>query len=180
MRLSVLIAPLLIGIAAPALGQAAGGQPFRVFFDWGKPELTKDAETILDEAVAAYQRAQPNRVEVAGHTDRSGPAGTNLAASRRRAEAVRSYLVSRGVPAAAIRVSAFGESRPIVPTEDGVREMQNRRVEISFAGAAAASAASVPLVGADGRPVGSASLSGGSLTIEAARPDARTSWAASA
>jgi Cu-Zn family superoxide dismutase len=165
MRLSVLIAPILIGMATPVVAQAEGGQPFRIFFDWGKPELTKDAEAILNEAVTAYQSARPSRVEVAGHTDRSGPAGVNLVASRRRAEAVRAYLTGRGVPASAIHLSAFGENRPIVATEDGVREMQNRRVEISFAGGQASAA--VPLIGADGQPVGSVRLSGGSLVIEA-------------
>ena len=165
MRLSVLIAPLLIAVAAPAIAQAEGGQPFRVFFDWGKPELTRDAQVILDEAVTAYQRARPKRVDVAGHTDRSGPAGVNLAASRRRAAAVKSYLTEHGIPAAAITLSAFGESRPIVPTEDGVREMQNRRVEITFASVTYAAEPSVPLIGADGRQLGKASLSSGSMTV---------------
>ena len=141
MRLSVLLAPLVIAsVAAPALAQAAGGQPFRVFFDWGKPELTKDAQAILDEAVAAYGRPGAGQVEVAGHSDRSGPASVNIAASRRRAEAVKAYLVEHGIQAASISVRAFGESRPIVATEDGVREMQNRRVEVSFAGEAASAA----------------------------------------
>ena len=170
MRLSVLIAPLLIGFGSPVIAQAEGGQPFRVFFDWGKPELTKDAQAILDEALNVYQQARPNHVDIAGHTDRSGPAGVNLAASRRRAEAVKSYLTEHGIPAAAITVSAYGESRPIIPTEDGVREMQNRRVEISFEGISATSAISTttaPLIGANGRRVGSASLSGRSMTIEA-------------
>jgi len=75
---------------------------------------------------------QPNRVEIAGHADRSGPDAVNLAASRRRAAAVKTYLAAHGVAAAAISVSAYGETRPIIVTEDGVREAQNRRVEISF------------------------------------------------
>lgn len=120
-------------VAAPASAQARN-QPLRVFFDWGKPELTRDARTTLDEAVAAYSRLQPSRVAVVGHADRSGSAAHNLAASRRRAEAVKAYLAASGVPASVIVVSAHGESRPIVPTEDGVREAQNRRVEISFSG----------------------------------------------
>lgn len=122
--------------AGTAVAQADGGLSFRVFFDWAKPELTREAQSTLDEAVAAYLRLQPGRVEVAGHTDRSGSAGYNLAASRRRAEAVKAYLVAHGVPAGAIAVSAFGESRPIVPTDDGVREAQNRHVEIIFDDAA--------------------------------------------
>lgn len=130
MRLGTLFAPLAFLFAAPTLSQGAAGEPLRIFFDWGKPELTRDAESILGEAVAAYQRSPGSRVEIAGHADRSGPATHNIGASRRRADAVRDWLVARGIPGAAIVVSAFGESRPIVPTEDGVREAQNRRVEI--------------------------------------------------
>lgn len=134
MRFPLLI-PVAAGMTATTLAQAPGEQPFRLFFDWSKPELTRDAETILDEVVADYRRAKPGRVDVAGHSDRSGPERVNVLASRRRAEAVRSYLVARGIPAGAITVAAHGESRPIVPTEDGVREAQNRRVEIRFSGA---------------------------------------------
>lgn len=119
-------------LAGPALAQSPGEDPFRVFFDWSKPELTRDARSTLDEVVVAYQRLKPSRVVVAGHTDRSGPVGVNLAESRRRAIAVKSYLTAQGVSASAVTVSAFGESQPIVATEDGVREAQNRRVEISL------------------------------------------------
>jgi superoxide dismutase, Cu-Zn family len=144
---------------APAMAQ--DGQPFRVFFDWAKPELTRDAEAILGEVVAAYQRARPSRVEIAGHTDLSGSDVVNLAASRRRAEAVKAYLVAQGIPASALRVSAYGERRPIVATEDGVREAQNRRVEISFGAMTAASAvgaSSATLIRADGSRAGAVSL----------------------
>lgn len=130
MRMGIIFAPLALLIAAPVVAQPADAETFRVFFDWGKPELTRDAETILGEAVAAWQRSPGSRVEVSSHADRSGPAGHNLGASRRRAEAVRDWLVERGIPAGAIAVAAHGESRPIIPTEDGVREAQNRRVEI--------------------------------------------------
>jgi outer membrane protein OmpA-like peptidoglycan-associated protein len=132
MRFPAFLAPLLVFLAAPLGAQEPDGQPFRIFFDWSKPELTRDAEAILGEAVAAYQRVKPARVEVAGHSDRSGPVGVNIAASRKRANAAKAFLVAHGVPEAAISVAAFGESRPIVPTADGVREMQNRRVEIRF------------------------------------------------
>lgn len=133
MRLAALIFVALSCLSArSAIAQAGDGQPFRIFFDWGRPDLTRDGEATLEEAVAAFREMQPARVQVAGHTDRSGSAAVNLSASRRRVEAVRSRLVALGIPANAIAVSAFGESRPIVPTEDGVREAQNRRVEIRF------------------------------------------------
>jgi outer membrane protein OmpA-like peptidoglycan-associated protein len=67
---------------------------------------------------------------VVGHSDRSGPSNANRASSRRRAEAVRDYLLTHGVPSAAIRVTAAGEEAPYIATEDGVREPQNRRVDV--------------------------------------------------
>ena len=167
MRLPVIIVGLACMTAAPALAQAQVGQPYRIFFDWGKPELTRDGQATLDEVAAAYQRLKPTRIEVAGHTDRSGSDSVNLAASRRRANEARTYLAAHGVPAGVMAVSAFGESRPIVPTADGVREMQNRRVEISFIGVTAAASVIVPLIRSDGQSAGGASLSGNSLTIEA-------------
>ena len=164
MRSTVFIA-LAAGLATPAIAQAPDGQPFRIFFDWGKPELTRDGEATLDEVAAAYQRLKPSRVALAGHADRSGPASVNLVASRRRAEQARAYLVAHGVPAAAMTIAAFGESRPIVPTADGVREMQNRRVEIAFAGTVASASApsavgahSVMIIRADGSRAGAVSL----------------------
>lgn len=92
--------------------------------------MTRDAQATLADVVAAYNAQPEGRVEVTGHADRSGPARVNLVASRRRGEAVKAWLVERNIPASAIAVAAHGESRPIVPTEDGVREAQNRRVEI--------------------------------------------------
>lgn len=132
MRLPVMIASSMFLVVAPTSAQPQDGQPFRIFFDWGKPELTRDAQGTLDEVVEAYQRLRMSRIEIAGHADRSGHNAVNLGASRRRAEAAKAYLTAHGVPTSAIAVLAFGESQPIVPTEDGVREAQNRRVEIIF------------------------------------------------
>jgi outer membrane protein OmpA-like peptidoglycan-associated protein len=103
-----------------------------VFFDWGKAEISRDSAAVLDNVLAEFRRAPPTtvRVELRGHSDRSGPEWANRRASRRRAEAVRDWLVERGIPRRSIDVLADGESRMIVPTEDGVREAQNRRVEI--------------------------------------------------
>ena len=65
-----------------------------------------------------------------GHTDKSGPDDYNMALSLRRANTVKNALVSEGVPATAIAVVGRGETQPLVQTADGVREPQNRRVEI--------------------------------------------------
>jgi outer membrane protein OmpA-like peptidoglycan-associated protein len=67
---------------------------------------------------------------VTGHADRSGSDAYNMALSLRRANAVKDQLVREGIAANQIVVVGRGESQPLVPTADGVREPQNRRVEI--------------------------------------------------
>ena len=69
---------------------------------------------------------------LAGHTDRSGSVAYNTGLAERRNASVRSYLSGRGIPGARISSEAFGESMPRVPTADGVRELQNRRVEVTY------------------------------------------------
>lgn len=103
---------------------------YLVFFDWNRADLTDRARQIIAEAAAARTTVRSTRIEVSGHADRSGPDAYNQALSMRRAEAVAAELVRRGVPRSELVIQAFGESRPLVPTADGVREPQNRRVEI--------------------------------------------------
>jgi outer membrane protein OmpA-like peptidoglycan-associated protein len=69
---------------------------------------------------------------LAGHTDRSGSVQYNIGLAERRNASVRGYLTSHGISDTAITAQAFGESQPRVPTADGVRELQNRRVEITY------------------------------------------------
>ncbi|EFH11315.1 OmpA family protein, partial [Teichococcus cervicalis] len=93
-------------------------------------DLTDRARQIISEAAQNSGRVQTTRIEVAGHADRAGSPQYNQRLSQRRADAVAAELVRLGVARSAISVQAFGESRPLVPTADGVREPQNRRVEI--------------------------------------------------
>ena len=124
------VAAALMAASVTAAIAAQGLVPGRtfVFFDWGKPELSGEAKAILDEVAGAYQPGATLRI--AGHTDRSGSAAVNRRSARQRAASVRDYLAARGVPAGAMAVESHGEESPIVATEDGVREAQNRRVEI--------------------------------------------------
>lgn len=106
--------------------------PYIVFFEWDRSDITPEAGGILDNALAAYQNCGNAAVMLAGHADRSGSASYNVGLSQRRADSVRAYLSSRGIPDGVITTEAFGESRPRVDTADGVRELQNRRVEITY------------------------------------------------
>jgi OmpA-OmpF porin, OOP family len=113
--------------AAPMPGPR---QLFIVFFDWDKASLTPDGRKVLDAAAAAFKSNRPIRIELTGYTDTSGPEKYNMALSRRRAVTVRNYLTRAGVPTKAMDVAWKGEHDLRVPTPDGVREPQNRRVEI--------------------------------------------------
>ena len=109
--------------------------PFLVFFDWDKSLITAEASAILDRAAEQFAATGQANVALAGHADTSGTADYNMRLSQRRADAVKAYLAGKGVPEAAMVTEAFGETRLLVETADGVREPQNRRVEITFSGA---------------------------------------------
>jgi len=103
-----------------------------VFFDWDSDVLTPEATTILNNATTAYANCGTAAVMIAGHADKSGPADYNVGLAQRRADNAKTYLSGRGIPAARITTQSFGESMPRVPTADGVRELQNRRVEVTY------------------------------------------------
>jgi hypothetical protein len=113
----------------------AAPQSFMVFFDWDRSNLSQQAVQTVGQAAAAFKSRGSARITATGHTDTSGPESYNMALSLRRANAVKNELVRQGVPADAIAVVGKGESAPLVPTGDGVREPQNRRVEIVMDGA---------------------------------------------
>jgi len=114
-------------VAAPA---PAPARTYLVFFDWDKANLTDRARQIIAEAAQNSTRVQVTQIQVAGHADRTGTAAYNMVLSRRRADNVAAELVRLGVPKNIIMIQAFGDTKPLVPTAAGVREPQNRRVEI--------------------------------------------------
>ena len=118
-------APAPVMAAAPAAMRS-----YLVFFDWNRADLSDRARQIIAEAAQSRASQQVTRIEVNGYADRSGPAQFNEVLSLRRAEAVAAELLRRGVPRNEIVTRGFGEANPLVPTADGVREPQNRRVEI--------------------------------------------------
>ena len=119
-------------VEAPPPPPVCNKGPYIVFFDWDRSELTAEATTVLSSAVTAYATCASVPVMVAGYADRSGAPGYNQGLSERRAGTVRGYLNTRGIDNSAIATQGFGETNPRVPTADGVREVQNRRVEITY------------------------------------------------
>ena len=105
-------------------------QDYLVFFDFDKSNIRKDAGIMLDRLLAAVEELKVDRIQLTGYTDRAGAAAYNQRLSERRARAVRDYLVRKGVAPSGITMVGKGEADPRVPTPDGVREQENRRVEI--------------------------------------------------
>lgn len=104
----------------------------RVFFDFDKSVLRDTGRARLQDVAELYKvdGSSWQNLTVQGHADSRGTEEYNEALSRARAEAVKAYLVSAGIPEAKINVEAYGERRPLVPNADTPAEYQkNRRVE---------------------------------------------------
>jgi OOP family OmpA-OmpF porin len=116
--------------APAAVPAPAPTRSYLVFFDWDKYDLTDRARQIIAEAAANSTKVQYTRIEVNGYTDTSGTPKYNQGLSIRRANAVKAELIKDGVPEGAITAKGFGDTVLLVATGPGVREPQNRRVEI--------------------------------------------------
>ncbi len=116
--------------AAPAAPAPTEARSYLVFFDWDKATLTDRARQIVREAAENSTKVEYTRIEVNGYTDTSGTHRYNQGLSVRRAQAVQAELIKDGVPPNAIAIEGFGDTHLLVPTGPGVREPQNRRVEI--------------------------------------------------
>lgn len=112
---------------------------FTVFFDWDRANLTPDAQQIIDAAAATFKSEPPGAtMQVTGHTDTTGTEAYNQKLSMRRADAVANALAQAGLSRGAMTVTGVGMSDLKVQTPPGVREPQNRRVEIVEGAAGAA------------------------------------------
>jgi len=119
---------------APPPAPPAAPRNYLVFFDFNKSDLTSDARRIVGQAASNAQSGHITQMTVTGHTDTVGSDAYNMRLSRRRAESVATELEKDGVPSSEIEIVAKGKRDLLVPTADGVREPQNRRVQIVFAG----------------------------------------------
>lgn len=103
---------------------------FQVYFDFAISAVSPAAEATIKQAVAALSVSRLTTIAVTGHTDTVGADNFNMGLSMRRAAAVKAALVKLGIPANEISIAGVGKSDPQVPTAEGVREPQNRRVVI--------------------------------------------------
>jgi outer membrane protein OmpA-like peptidoglycan-associated protein len=101
-----------------------------VNFDNDSAKLRLDADEILDKAAATLKEWGDVKVEVAGYTDSNNTDAYNLELSNRRANAVRDYLISKGVNASRLTAKGYGEANPIADNGTSEGRAKNRRVEL--------------------------------------------------
>ena len=101
-----------------------------VHFDFDKATLKPEAKAVLNEAAALLAKHERVVVEVAGHTDSTGPEAYNQKLSERRAMAVQDYLVEKGVRASRLSAKGYGESMPVASNDTKEGRAENRRVEL--------------------------------------------------
>lgn len=107
---------------------------YNIFFEFDRADIRPESELELKEVLRLLQENPRWRVEIEGHTDSIGSAAYNQLLSQRRAEAVRQYLIERGVAAGRITARGYGASRPIADNKTEAGRARNRRTEILFVG----------------------------------------------
>jgi outer membrane protein OmpA-like peptidoglycan-associated protein len=100
-----------------------------VRFETGKATLVGDSHARLDTVVEYLTHKPSARIEISGHTDNVGNRAANKKLSQQRANAVRDYLISKGIDAARITAVGYGDERPIAPNDTGEGRQKNRRIE---------------------------------------------------
>ncbi len=100
----------------------------------GSAQITRESARLLDALSAVAKACEAHRIEIGGHTDLEGPPSRNILLSEERANAVRAYLVGRGVAQAQLGAVGYGEDRPIVNEQTPDANARNRRIEFTVTG----------------------------------------------
>ena len=104
---------------------------FVVYFQSGSDDFTEESKSTLGQMLEEMKQRPSPEITVIGHTDRVGSDDDNDALSLQRAQKVREMLLGMGVDPEHVNAAGRGSREPLVPTEAGVDEPRNRRVEVS-------------------------------------------------
>jgi OOP family OmpA-OmpF porin len=99
-------------------------------FEFDRADITEDSGVVLDAALDQLRECGTLRVSIGGHTDSIGTDDYNAGLSQRRADAVRDYILDKGVDEGRLSTRGFGESNPIAPNDTADGRARNRRVEL--------------------------------------------------
>ena len=98
-------------------------------FETGSATLTPQGRAILDQMAAVLVKMTTKTVEIIGHTDNAGNRQSNIALSQARADAVKGYLVARGITPTQLTTTGVGPDQPIAPNDTNDGRARNRRIE---------------------------------------------------
>jgi outer membrane protein OmpA-like peptidoglycan-associated protein len=101
-----------------------------IVFDTGRATIRPESTTLLDVVADFMAHKKSAKIEIAGHTDDVGSAKSNQVLSEKRAQACRTYLISKGIDGARITAVGFGGTRPITPNTSDEARQKNRRIEV--------------------------------------------------
>lgn len=105
----------------------------KIQFEVDSAQISSVSNQLLDQIASVInEHPEVGRIRVEGHTDRQGGAQYNRSLSQRRAEAVVTYLVGKGVPRERLQAQGFGFDRPLGSNDTDDGRAQNRRVEFNF------------------------------------------------
>ena len=116
-------------------GKALDAEPpvpekFILYFKIDSTELLADSTPLIPEIIACIHQRNSFDISINGHSDRVGSDEHNLSLSAQRTDHIRDLLIKEGIDEKYITMTSHGEGNPLIPTEDGVSEPRNRRVEV--------------------------------------------------
>lgn len=120
-KLDITLAPIEIGSSVEFKN---------VYFETGKANLLKESKLELDRIFTFLKQYKNTEIEIQGHTDDRGNDDLNQKLSLARAASVRTYLISKGIPASRMTAVGFGKTKPLVQGTDETARAKNRRVEM--------------------------------------------------
>ena len=103
-----------------------------VYFDFGKFTLRSESFTELDELVSYMKWKENEKIEIAGYTDNVGNDADNLKLSQQRADAIRQYLIKKGIQPARVIAKGYGASQPVADNSTDEGRQRNRRTEVKI------------------------------------------------
>jgi outer membrane protein OmpA-like peptidoglycan-associated protein len=119
-------------MAEPVAVESTRPDSVAIYFDFDADVPNSAGDEALLRIISNLESLSPQQVNVSGHADRAGTEVYNQDLSQRRADNVAKRLIGGGIEASKVKVNAFGETQPAVPTEDGVREPANRRAVVDL------------------------------------------------
>ena len=115
---------------AEQITEAVSSKSYSIEFETGAASIKSASYRLLNEIFESAVVAEGLKLGVYGHTDNNGNDAVNIPLSEKRADAVRQYLVSKGLPVNRIESKGFGSSKPVADNNSDAGRSKNRRVEI--------------------------------------------------